>query len=116
MSTNNFNAPRNLASAITTYVSSPVAPAIALIYLFQTHQQQEEEGGEIISFDSQLNELTRSTEQNNTTPQKVEHICDNFGEGEMRTADAKGSVSQQSTIAGGKPKGAIAAAVQDVGQ
>ena len=28
MSTNNFNAPRNRASAITTYVSPPVAPAI----------------------------------------------------------------------------------------
>ena len=36
----------------------------------------------------------------------------------MRTADAEGSVSQQttSTITGGRPKGATAAAVRDVGQ
>ena len=41
-----------------------------------------------------------------------------FGEGEMRTADAEGSVSQQttSTITGGRPTGATAAAVRDVGQ
>ena len=120
MSTSDFNAPRNLAPAITTnYVSSPVAPAttpaIDLFYLFQTQQDEEEGGGEI-SFDSQqLNELT-SAEQNDT--HNIKHTCENFGEGEMRTADAEGSVSQQttSTITGGRPKGATAAAVRDVGQ
>ena len=77
--------------------------------MFQTQQNKEEGGGEI-SFDSQLNELT-SAEHNNT--HNIEHTCENFGEGEMRTADAEGSVSQQttSTITGGRPKGATAAAV-----
>ena len=103
------------------YVSSPVAPvinpAIYLFYLFQAHQQKEEEGGGgEISFDSQqLNELT-SAEQNDT--HNIEHTCENYGEGEMRTADAEGSVSQQttSTITGGRPKGATGAAVQDIEQ
>ena len=119
MSTSDFNVPRNLAPAIpTNYDSSPVAPAttpaIDLFYLFQTQQNKEEGGGEI-SFDSQLNELT-SAEQNDT--HNIKHTCENFGEGEMRTADAEGSVSQQttSTITGGRPKGATAAAVRDVGQ
>ena len=120
MLTSDFNAPRNLAPTITSnYVSSPVAPAttpaIDLFYLFQTQQDEEEGGGEI-SFDSQkLNELT-SAEQNDT--HNIKHTCENFGEGEMRTADAEGSVSQQttSTITGGRPKGATAAAVRDVGQ
>ena len=53
MSTTDFNAPRNLAPAITTnYVASPVAPAttpeIDLFYLFQTQQDEEEGGGEIL--------------------------------------------------------------------
>ena len=120
MSTSDFNVPRNLAPAIpTNYDSSPVAPAttpaIDLFYLFQTQQDEEEGGGEI-SFDSQqLNELT-SAEQNDT--HNIEHTCENFGEGEMRTADAECSVSQQttSTITGGRSKGATAAAVRDVGQ
>ena len=82
--------------------------------MFQTQQDEEEGGGEI-SFDSQLNKLT-SAEQNNT--HNIKHTSENFGEGKMRTADAEGSVSQQttSTITGGRPKGATAAAVRDVGQ
>ena len=54
--------------------------------------EEESCGGVEISFDSQLNELT-STEQNDT--HNVEHTCGNFGAGEIRRADVEGSVNKK---------------------
>ena len=94
------------------YVSSPVVapainPAIYLFYLFQAHQQEKEEegggGGGEISFDSHLKDKRRtSIEQKDT--HNVDHTCENFGDGKMRTANAEGSVSQKHTMTGGRPK------------